>query len=113
MGRGTKIHLFEEIEDGFGRPEDGDGSPPPLPPKNPKGPPTIMGGNFMKIACFADDARDPTQIGETNVDLTEVLTKGETDGTFIRFPAFLPLTILQNGLRCPPRASMLEKYIWS
>ena len=38
----------------------------------------------MKIACFADDARDPTLIGETSVDLTEVLTKGETDGTLIQ-----------------------------
>jgi hypothetical protein len=67
----------------------------------------------MKITCFADDARDPTQIGEANVDLTEVLTKGETDGASIQLPAFSPLTILQNGLRSPPRTSMREKYIWS
>ena len=67
----------------------------------------------MKVTCFADDARDPTQIGETNVDLTEVLTKGETDGVFTRLPAFSPLTILQNGLRSPPRTSMLGKCIWS
>ena len=86
-----RFTLFEEIEDGFGRPTDDDGSPPPLPPKNPKGPPSIVGGNLMKIACFADDARDPTQIGETNVDLTEVLTKGETDGAFVQLPALLAL----------------------
>ena len=34
----------------------------------------------MKIACYADDPREPDLIGETEVDLTEVLTKGETDG---------------------------------
>ncbi|KAF9649643.1 hypothetical protein BDM02DRAFT_3186134 [Thelephora ganbajun] len=77
-----RFTLFEEIEDGFGRPGDEDGPPPPLPPKNPKGPPSIAGGKFMKIACFAEDARDPTLIGETDVDLTEVLTKGETDEWF-------------------------------
>ena len=89
-----RFTLFEDIEDGYGPPVHGDGSPPPLPPKNPTGPPSIAGGKFMKVACFADDARDPTQIGETNVDLTEVLTRGETDGTFIQLQAFSPLTIL-------------------
>ena len=34
----------------------------------------------MKIQCFADDPREPELIGETMVDLTEALTKGETDG---------------------------------
>ena len=36
----------------------------------------------MKLACYADDPREPELIGETDVDLTEVLTKGETDGQF-------------------------------
>lgn len=36
----------------------------------------------MKIACYADDPREPDLIGEAHVDLTEVLTKGETDGPF-------------------------------
>ena len=34
----------------------------------------------MHVACFADDPKEPELIGETIVDLTEVLTKGETDG---------------------------------
>jgi len=34
----------------------------------------------MKLQCYADDAREPDFIGETLVDLTEALTKGETDG---------------------------------
>ena len=36
----------------------------------------------MKLACYADDPREPELIGETEVDLTEVLTKGETDGQY-------------------------------
>lgn len=83
-----RFTLFEEIEDGFGSPADENGLPPPLPPKNPKGPPKIAGGMFMKIACLADDTRDPTMIGDASVDLTEVLTKGETDGTLIHLPGF-------------------------
>lgn len=36
----------------------------------------------MKLACYADDSREPDLIGEADVDLTEVLTKGETDGEY-------------------------------
>lgn len=36
----------------------------------------------MVVACYADDPKEPELIGETIVDLTEVLTKGETDGMF-------------------------------
>ena len=36
----------------------------------------------MIVACYADDPKEPELIGETVVDLTEVLTKGETDGQF-------------------------------
>lgn len=36
----------------------------------------------MKLQCYADDAREPDFIGETLVDLTEALTKGETDGSY-------------------------------
>lgn len=35
--------------------------------------------HMLKIACWADDARDPKLIGEAVVDLTEVLRKGEFD----------------------------------
>jgi hypothetical protein len=57
------------------------GAAAPLPPpkddiKNKR----IKGGKTMKLACYADDPREPELIGETDVDLTEVLTKGETDG---------------------------------
>lgn len=36
----------------------------------------------MHVACFAEDPKEPELIGETMVDLTEVLTKGETDGEY-------------------------------
>ena len=62
------------------RTANGDGTPPPPPPKDGKKAKSIKGGKTMKLACYADDPREPELIGETDVDLTEVLTKGETDG---------------------------------
>lgn len=82
-----RFTLFEGIDDERARSTSGDGTPPPPPPKsNGKGPPTIKGGKLMAISCYAEDPRDPDLIGETNVDLTEVLTKGETDGEFCCIP---------------------------
>ncbi|KZT12994.1 uncharacterized protein LAESUDRAFT_754024 [Laetiporus sulphureus 93-53] len=58
--------------------------PPPLPPKSgTKGPPRVKGGRSMAIACYADDPREPDLIGDCTADLTEVLTKGETDEWFV------------------------------
>lgn len=54
-------------------------TPPPPPPKKGR-PKKIKGGNSMRLQCYADDPREPDLIGEAVVDLTEVLTKGETDG---------------------------------
>ncbi len=36
----------------------------------------------MNLGCYAEYMRDPEFIGDTKVDLTEVLTKGETYGAF-------------------------------
>lgn len=55
-----------------------------MPPKANSSVKKIKGGKIMKLACYADDSREPDLIGEADVDLTEVLTKGETDGE--RFP---------------------------
>lgn len=70
-----------------------DGAPPPLPPKAGRGPKKIQGGQTMILACFAAD-KEPELIGEATVDLTEALTKGETDGTH------LLLSIGTSTLRC-------------
>ncbi|KAI0650007.1 hypothetical protein C8Q79DRAFT_360368 [Trametes meyenii] len=78
-----RFELFEDTDDIPHIPELSDGPPPPPPPKSAsKGPPKVKGGKFMSVACFAEDPREPDLIGETKVDLTEVLTKGETDEWF-------------------------------
>ena len=71
--------MFESAEDDTAPAVLGDG-PPPLPPKDKNALPRVKGGHSMKLTCYADDPREPDLIGETSVDLTEVLTKGETDG---------------------------------
>lgn len=61
--------------------QNADGGPPIPPPKDAKAKkPKIKGGMRMKVACYADDPREPDLIGEADVDLTEVYTTGETDG---------------------------------
>ncbi|KAL1946544.1 hypothetical protein VTO73DRAFT_14648 [Trametes versicolor] len=77
-----RFELYEDTEDIPHIPEISDGPPPPPPPKNAKGPPKVKGGKFMAVACYAEDPREPDLIGESKVDLTEVLTKGETDEWF-------------------------------
>lgn len=74
-----RFELYEDVDE---LPQVPGADPPPPPPKaNGKGPPKVKGGSFMAVACYAEDIREPDLIGETKVDLTEVLTKGETDGT--------------------------------
>jgi len=75
-----RFTLFEDVSDIMDRTATGSRTPPLPPPKDDKEARKIKGGKFMKLACFADDTREPDLIGEANVDLTEVLTKGETDG---------------------------------
>ncbi|KAJ7507650.1 hypothetical protein B0H11DRAFT_1967910 [Mycena galericulata] len=73
-----RFTLYEDdIEVAINKP---DGTPPPPPPKDGKR--NIKGGRIMKLSCFADDPREPDLIGQADVDLTEVLTKGETDEWF-------------------------------
>ncbi|KAL1720528.1 hypothetical protein EV715DRAFT_196973 [Schizophyllum commune] len=57
-------------------------TPPELPPKQEDGPPKIKGGFKMQVACFAEGLKEPDLIGQTTVDLTRVLTKGEHDDWF-------------------------------
>jgi neural Wiskott-Aldrich syndrome protein len=59
---------------------DDEGDAPPPPPPKEKLERKIQGGKSMRMFCYADDPREPDLIGECVVDLTEVLTKGETDG---------------------------------
>ncbi|KAF8592513.1 hypothetical protein K439DRAFT_1610299 [Ramaria rubella] len=79
----VRFTILEDVEDELARTatENGtDESPPPPPPKKDKK--KIKTIKKMQIMCYADDPREPDLIGETLVDLTEVLTKGETDEWF-------------------------------
>ncbi|TFK76097.1 hypothetical protein BDN72DRAFT_831542 [Pluteus cervinus] len=91
------------------------GTPPPPPPKD-NGKKKIKGGNKMKVACYADDFREPDFIGETYVDLTEVLTTGETDEWFTLMnkekfagKVYLELTFFSN--EAPPEKKKVVKSI--
>lgn len=75
-----RFTIFEDLDDVLARTAQGDATPPPPPPKDAKKTKQIKGGKSMKLACYADDLREPELIGECDVDLSEVLTKGETDG---------------------------------
>jgi hypothetical protein len=48
--------------------------------KSRKGPINKKGGKALKVACFADDAKEPELIGEVTVPIDEVLKQGEVDG---------------------------------
>jgi Ca2+-dependent lipid-binding protein len=80
-----RFTLLEDDSDALERAAGGNGTPPLPPPKDNSRPKNIKGGKKMKLSCFADDSREPDFIGETDVDLTEVLTKGETDGERLDF----------------------------
>ena len=94
----VRFTIFEDVEDELARTATGDGTdgtdPPPPPPKKDKK--KSKSGKKMQLTCYADDPREPDLIGETMVDLTEVLTKGETDG----MPSWTPLGSLldETGL---------------
>ncbi|CAG7852608.1 SubName: Full=Uncharacterized protein {ECO:0000313/EMBL:CCA74969.1} [Serendipita indica DSM 11827] len=78
-----RFDLFEDIEDELARTaRHGASSPPAPPPKDQHKDRKVKGGKKMRLLCYADDPREPELIGETMVDLTEVLTKGETDEWF-------------------------------
>ncbi|KAG2146635.1 hypothetical protein DEU56DRAFT_147649 [Suillus clintonianus] len=90
-------------------------TPPPPPPKKGR-PKKIKGGNSMRLQCYADDPREPDLIGEAVVDLTEVLTKGETDEWFTLMykdkyagEVYIELTFWSNepppGKRNAPKAA--------
>ncbi|KAF8268296.1 hypothetical protein EI94DRAFT_1683103 [Lactarius quietus] len=96
-----------------------DGTPPPLPPKAGRGPKKIHGGETMALACFAAD-KEPELIGEATVDLSEALTKGETDEWFTLHnkdkysgEVYLELTFWSNEPRpekkSTPKLAMVNK----
>lgn len=79
-----RFPLYETVEDELARTAGADDVPPPPPPKDgsdaplPKKKHTVK--KIMNLNCYADDPREPDLIGETTVDLSEALSKGEMDG---------------------------------
>ncbi|KDQ07492.1 hypothetical protein BOTBODRAFT_192411 [Botryobasidium botryosum FD-172 SS1] len=75
-----RFALFEDLEEELKK---GTDAPPPVPPKAGSNVKSVKGGKSMTLKCYADDPREPDLIGEVMVDLTEVLTTGETDEWYI------------------------------
>lgn len=68
----------------------------------------------MKVACYADDAKEPELIGEVTVGIDEVLKKGEVDGEC----SVLSLAVdvkadMQNGMNLRIRTSTVGRSTWS
>ncbi|KZT26969.1 hypothetical protein NEOLEDRAFT_1111584 [Neolentinus lepideus HHB14362 ss-1] len=110
----VRFTLFEDMDDELARTVNGDESPPPPPPKDGDAPKGVKGGKVLRLACYADDPREPDLIGETTVDLTEVLTKGETDEWFTLMhkdrysgEVYLELTFWSNAP--PPKKKSVSK----
>lgn len=68
---------------------------------------------LLRVACWADDARDPRIIGEGSVDLDIVLKKGTFDGGSCQSSLSLKslTTTQQPGSRSKTRLVQLEKSI--
>ncbi|KAF8826558.1 hypothetical protein HHX47_DHR5000101 [Lentinula edodes] len=104
-----RFQLYEDDEELSQAEPTTSGTPPPLPPKSDQ-PSKIKGGMFMKVAAYADDAREPDLIGEGLVDLTEVITKGESDEWYTltykdRFAGkvYLEMTLYSNEPEPPKK----------
>ncbi|THV03294.1 hypothetical protein K435DRAFT_851962 [Dendrothele bispora CBS 962.96] len=103
----VRFTIYEEEESANSL---GNGTPPPPPPKSGKGPKKVKGGKSMKLACYADDIREPDFIGDASVDLREVLTKGESDDWYTlmskdRFAGkvYIEMTFWSNEPEPPPK----------
>ncbi|KAG9003363.1 hypothetical protein FRB94_003186 [Tulasnella sp. JGI-2019a] len=78
-----RFPVYESVEDELARTAGNGDVPPPPPPKDGAAPtPKKKAKQIMNLHCYADDPREPDLIGDTTVDLTEALTKGEIDEWF-------------------------------
>jgi neural Wiskott-Aldrich syndrome protein len=81
-----RFSLLEDTEDVLARTAsnyDDEDTPPPVPSKTPTGKLNFNKDRSLRLSCYADDPREAELIGEVIVSLTEVLTKGETDGQLL------------------------------
>ncbi|KAK0191408.1 hypothetical protein F5146DRAFT_1103464 [Armillaria mellea] len=104
-----RFAVFEDVEDELARTADRTPSPPAKNGSSPlrKSTTKFKAKKVIKLAVYADDAREPELVGEALVDLTTVLTKGEQDECYTlmykeRFAGqvYLELTFYSN--EAPP-----------
>lgn len=79
--------MYEDVEDELARTGAEERAPSPPPKDGTNSKPSSLRATrksrskkAFKLAVYSDDAREPELIGETMVDLSTVLTKGEQDG---------------------------------
>ena len=73
----------------------------------------VRSPKLLRVACWADDARDPRIIGEGVVDLDIVLKKGTFDGQLCRYShrVLSLITPRQPGSRSKTKLVQPEKFI--
>ncbi|PVF98059.1 hypothetical protein CPB86DRAFT_759193 [Serendipita vermifera] len=114
-----RFEIFEDMEDELARTAHGGAnSPPAPPPKDQQKEKKIKGGKKMRLLCYADDPREPELIGETIVDLSESLTKGETDEWYTLMnkdkysgEVYLEMTFWSNVSPSITRNSIVIKFL--
>lgn len=60
------------------------------------------GRRVLRVACWADDARDPKLIGEGELDIEETIRKGKYDGKEAQHFRLFALTFSSRSLTSPP-----------
>jgi neural Wiskott-Aldrich syndrome protein len=105
-----RFTLFEDDEGDIPQIEGLDAPPPPPKKDSKTGKRKIKGGKHLVVSVYADDPREPDLIGETKIDLTEVLTKGETDGEQRSLFIFLgKLTKTRRMVHLEPQGSVQRR----
>jgi hypothetical protein len=74
----VRFVLHEDTEGELAR-TTGEHNQPPPPPARNGGVPSIRGGKWLRLACYYDGPPEPGFVGETYIDATQALAKGEVD----------------------------------
>ncbi len=78
--------------------------------KSRKGPLIKKGVKSMRVACYADDAKEPELIGECVVTIEDVLKQGEVDGELAEDSIGTDASdFTQSGTSFCTRTSIVEK----
>lgn len=61
----------------------------------------------MRVACYADDAKEPELIGEVSVPIDDVLKQGEVDGE-LQFLPYWDQTVFGRVAEIPFRMVRIQ-----